>query len=224
MTFLTPVLEGEVTNAFKEMKLREETHPLRMNVINLAEISDHISRMQDPGTTAVQVLHSRFPKAKIELKATIRKGMDKEVQLSDMREELDKILLRVNRAVLGQHLMCYVSKKFDFKSELMDDQASVWCNVLSKVLNNYHDNGPERELTEHELQFRHAVCWGTAVAQYPWLPIYASELFDLIFNTEYLKMQPLLANFIVELGRKTPAPPSELGKGFLVLNNAREET
>ena len=218
------MVQGEVTNAFKEMKLREERHPLRMNVINLAEISDHISRMQDPGTTAVQVLHSRFPKAKIELKATIRKDMDKEVQLSDMREELDKILIRVNRAILGQHLMCYVSKKFEFKSELVDDQASAWCKAMYKILNNYPDNGPERELTEHELQFRQVVSWGTAVAQYPWLPIYASELFDLIFNTPYLKMQPLLADYIVEFARKTPAPPPELGKGFLVLNNAREET
>lgn len=218
------MLQGEVTNAFKELKLREERHPFRMNVINLAEISDHISRMQDPETTAVHVLHSRFPKAKIELKATMRKDMDREVQLSDMREELDNILLRVNRAILGQHLMCYVSKNFDFKSELMDNQASAWCKAMYKILNNYHDNTPERELTEHELQFRQAVCWGTAVAQYPWLPIYASELFHLIFNTQYLKMQPLLADYIVELARKTPAPPPELGKGFLVLKNAREET
>jgi len=173
--------------------------------------------------TAVSILDSPLPQVRIEVKTTARKNTEKEVQLLDLREEYEKICLRMSRALLGQHLIGYISKNLASKSELVDDQASAWATA-THVSNNCPDEVLERRLKEHELQFHQVLCWGRAATQYPWLPIYASELYDLIFQKPYLKIQPLLADYVVETARKTPAPPPELGKGFLLLHKAREET
>jgi len=218
------VVQGEVSKAFKEMKSREERHPLLVNITNLAEISSHVAGMREPGMTAEQVLNSPLPKAQIELTAPAWKDVGKEVQQSDMMEEHEKMLIRLNRAILGQHLMCYVSKTSEFNPDLVEDDAILWRNAVSHMLNNCPNDGPGRQLKEHELQFHQVLCWGRAVARYPWLPIYASELYALIFEKPYLKVEPLLVDYIVEQAGKTPPPSPELGKGLFVPHTAEKET
>ena len=218
-----PVVQGQVSKAFKEMKLREERHPLSVNITNLAEISSHFSMIRSAGMTADQVLDSPLPKAQIELTALAKKDVGEEAQPSDLHEEYENMLIRLNRAILGQHLMCYVSKTSGFKPGLVED-AVLWRNAVSHILNNCPENGLRRQLNEHELQFHQVLCWGRAAARYPWLPIYASELYTLIFEKPYLKMQPLLVDFIVENAGKTPPPSPELGNGFFVVHIAEKET